>query len=136
MTQKYMNNQKLQQIANTLSKVAFGNPYPYSIIFVNPKEVNTAKFYPYADIPKGHEEECIIEVSKICVELEATSLQILCTGVTKALDYVSRRISQGYNNLFPHVQRYVFSAFQYFSYFQIQSCILMPTLFCPYMEHY
>ncbi|SDH81488.1 hypothetical protein SAMN05421493_104103 [Pseudobutyrivibrio sp. 49] len=64
MTLKYLSNNKLQAITNTLSNEAFGNPYPYSIIFVDPKEVNTAKFYPYAEIPEGHEDECIIEVSK------------------------------------------------------------------------
>lgn len=64
MIQKYMSNKKLKVFANKLSKEAFGNPYPYSIIFVDSKEVNTAKFYPYAEIPEGHEDECIIEVSK------------------------------------------------------------------------
>ena len=64
MIQKYMSNKKLKVFANKLSKEAFDNPYPYSIIFVAPKDVNTAKFYPYADIPEGHEDECIIEVSK------------------------------------------------------------------------
>lgn len=64
MKLKNLSNKKLQAMANTLSKEAFGNPYPYSIIFVDPKEVNTAKFYPYAEIPEGHEDECLIEVSK------------------------------------------------------------------------
>ncbi len=64
MKLKNLSNKKLQAMANTLSKEAFGNPYLYSIIFVDPKEVNTAKFYPYAEIPEGHEDECLIEVSK------------------------------------------------------------------------
>ncbi|WP_033154937.1 hypothetical protein [Pseudobutyrivibrio ruminis] len=64
MTLKYLSNNKLQKITNTLSKEAFDNPYPYPIIFVDPKEVNTARFYPCVDIPGGHEDECFIEVSK------------------------------------------------------------------------
>ncbi len=62
--EKRLTQKRLQKMAYILSKEVFNNPYTYPIIFVDPKDVKTAKFYPYADIPEGHEDECIIEVSK------------------------------------------------------------------------
>lgn len=64
MTQKYMNDKKLQEVANALSKEIFGKSYNYPISFVDPTFVDTSRFLPYAERPVGNEYECEIEISK------------------------------------------------------------------------